>query len=69
MNHENAYRTICFIWLVCGCMERFYRLQAEKKMPRAVALATVQREFIQSGQPGRMEPYFWAPFVLMGNWQ
>jgi CHAT domain-containing protein len=49
-------------------MERFYRLQIEQKMPRARALAAAQKEFITSGMSTRSDPFFWAPFVLLGNW-
>jgi CHAT domain-containing protein len=50
-------------------MEQFYRLHIEKGLSRAMALAVAQRDFISSGTRKRSDPFFWAPFVLLGNWQ
>lgn len=49
-------------------MRRFYEIIKTQKRTKAEALQQVQVEF-QNGKAGEYQhPYFWAPFILMGNW-
>jgi CHAT domain-containing protein len=56
-------------------MFRYYSLLQEKGMTKAEALRRVQVEFIEgkllgagSGNRRYEHPFYWAPFILMGNW-
>lgn len=55
---DNAARTI---------MEGVYRGLAGGKLGKSEALRAAQRAML--GQPESAHPFFWAPFVLIGNWQ
>jgi CHAT domain-containing protein/Flp pilus assembly protein TadD len=52
-------------------MRHLYRLRNTGTTPlnKALALQAAQRVFIE-GKEGKMyqHPYYWAPFILMGNW-
>lgn len=49
-------------------MKRFYELMISNKgMNKAKALQQLQKEEIAHGDL-RSHPYYWAPFVMMGNW-
>ncbi len=48
-------------------MQSFYQLREQKKLTKAEALRQAQRSMINSGT-NFAQPYYWAPFVLMGNW-
>lgn len=57
-------------------MQTFYRIrEAEAGISKAEALRRAQVEFIRgtpsaSGDGGALRhPFFWAPFILMGNWR
>ena len=45
-------------------MVSFYRNLFEKGMTKAEALRQAQLEMARQG----VDAYYWAPFVLMGNW-
>ena len=68
--HAGAPRVVASLWRVedrttARLMERFYAaLLAEGRGP-AAALRQAQRE-IRSRHP---DPWFWAPFVLQGEWR
>jgi len=48
-------------------MPKFYRVLTENpKSTKAGALQKIQKDFISSGK--YTHPYYWAPFILMGNW-
>ena len=63
-------------------MPRFYELLLRDGMSKSEALRRAQIDFIEGGaveesaeptnveipRPDYSHPYFWAPFVLMGNW-
>lgn len=56
-------------------MVEFYRQRGETRaMSKAAALREAQRAMIagrikdDSGKADLRQPYFWAPYVLMGNW-
>jgi len=48
-------------------MKRFYQLREQDKLTKAEALRQAQLSMITSGDKFS-QPYYWAPFVLMGNW-
>jgi CHAT domain-containing protein len=56
-------------------MQNLYRIREEKKgITKVEALREAQLRFIhgtiESGPEKRYRhPYFWAPFILMGNWK
>lgn len=54
---DNAARAI---------MEIFYTGLASEKLSKTQALRQAQTQLIQ--QPETEHPFFWAPFVLIGNW-
>ncbi len=48
-------------------MAGFYRRLAQGRLPRVEALRQAQLELLR--QPRRGHPFYWAPFVLIGDWQ
>ncbi|MEG5036659.1 CHAT domain-containing protein [Microcoleus sp. AT3-D2] len=48
-------------------MTEFYKQLASSKTSKAEALRNAQLTLLQNQQ--YQNPYFWAPFVLVGNWQ
>ncbi|MEG3971632.1 CHAT domain-containing protein [Microcoleus sp. T2B6] len=48
-------------------MAEFYKQLASSKTSKAEALRNAQLTLLQN--PQYQNPYFWAPFVLVGNWQ
>ncbi|MEG3864511.1 CHAT domain-containing protein [Microcoleus sp. Z1_B2] len=48
-------------------MTEFYKQLASSKTSKAEALRNAQLTLLQN--PQYQNPYFWAPFVLVGNWQ
>lgn len=48
-------------------MAEFYKQLASSKTSKAEALRNAQLTLLQNQQ--YQNPYFWAPFVLVGNWQ
>ncbi|MEG4627279.1 CHAT domain-containing protein [Microcoleus sp. w1-18aA5] len=48
-------------------MTEFYKQLASAKTSKAEALRNAQLTLLQN--PEYQNPYFWAPFVLVGNWQ
>ncbi|PXX14300.1 CHAT domain-containing protein [Nitrosomonas ureae] len=48
-------------------MKRFYQLREQNKFTKAEALRQAQLSLITSGDKFS-QSYYWAPFVLMGNW-
>jgi CHAT domain-containing protein len=57
-------------------MEQFYKLRGEKrKTTKAQALQEAQRSLLDGRvrsddpkAPDLRHLYYWAPFILMGNW-
>jgi CHAT domain-containing protein/tetratricopeptide (TPR) repeat protein len=78
---QGAKGVIATLWPVADestglFMQHFYRLREEKKLTKADALRQAQ-VLLLKGQPASgaaapdapfAHPYFWAPFILMGNW-
>ena len=65
-------RVVASLWLVddlatAELMKRFYRGILVDGLTPAAALRTAQREL--AANPRWKSPYFWAPFVLQGDWQ
>ena len=46
---------------------RFYNHLLDPSLSKAEALRTAQLEIIQKGEYTQ-SPYYWAPFILIGNW-
>lgn len=55
-------------------MQQFYQFQIKDHLNKAQALQRVQQAFLKAADADSMlpyyltHPYYWAPFVLMGNW-
>jgi CHAT domain-containing protein len=47
-------------------MEAFYHELTQKGVSKAEALSQAQRRLFQN--PNFRHPYYWAPYVLLGNW-
>jgi CHAT domain-containing protein len=48
-------------------MERFYAGVAKQGLGKAEALRHAQIALLRA--PESAHPFYWAPFVLIGNWQ
>jgi len=49
-------------------MKRFYQLREQNNFIKAEALRQVQLSMITTSGDKFAQPYYWAPFVLMGSW-
>jgi CHAT domain-containing protein len=70
--YAGAARVVASLWNVdddatAELMKRFYRHMLQDNMPAAAALRVAQREMWQQKQ--WRSPYYWAPFVLQGEWK
>ncbi len=68
---QGAKAVLATLWRVADestarFMENFYQLRQERRLTKVGALQQAQLEFIRSDRFGH--PFFWAPFILMGNW-
>ncbi|MFP4120761.1 MAG: CHAT domain-containing protein [Coleofasciculus sp.] len=69
----NASSTVASLWRVSDdstaqLMDEFYQ-QLNQSIPKAEALANAQRKFINNpDNPSHQHPYYWAAFILAGNW-
>jgi CHAT domain-containing protein len=66
-----ARSTVASLWLVsddatASLMARFYEELVNNEVTKAEALRRAQLELLQNNKLSH--PYFWAPFVLVGNW-
>jgi len=50
-------------------MGRFYRYHHERNIGKSEALRLAQLKFIKRGEGVLGHPYYWAPFILMGDWR
>lgn len=69
---SGARSTVATLWQVNDestaiFMTEFYRQLALSKISKAEALRNAQLTLLQNRQ--YQNPFFWAPFVLVGNWQ
>ena len=81
LQRKGAKAVLATLWKVqdagtAALMEAFYRSRGEdKKTTKAQALRAAQRALlhgtVQADNPtiDLTHPYYWAPLVLMGNWQ
>lgn len=70
--YAGASRVMVSLWDVSDqgtseLMQRFYRALAEAGERPAAALRTVQKSMLE--EPSFQSPYYWAPFVLQGDWR
>ncbi|MEB3230211.1 MAG: CHAT domain-containing protein, partial [Leptolyngbyaceae bacterium] len=68
-----ARSTVASLWQVddaaaAEMMGEFYRQIASGKVSKAEALRQAQLKILNNPQY-RQHPYYWAPFVLVGNWR
>lgn len=68
---QGAKAVLATLWPVADdstgeFMKNFYHLREKEKLSKAAALQKAQLGFIQSKIYAH--PFFWAPFILMGNW-
>jgi CHAT domain-containing protein/Tfp pilus assembly protein PilF len=77
---KGAKAVIATLWPVADestklLMQQFYRLHAEHGISKAEALQRAQLALLEGpgpGDPNRSSfahPYYWAPFILIGNWR
>ena len=69
---SQAKSTVASLWSVrdrstTNLMTEFYRLLAQSNISVAEALRQAQISLLQD--PQYQHPYYWASFVLVGNWQ
>ncbi|HIK10213.1 MAG TPA: CHAT domain-containing protein [Oscillatoriaceae cyanobacterium M33_DOE_052] len=69
---SGARSTLATLWQVndestAAFMSEFYRQLSQAGMSKAEALRNAQITLLQN--PKYQNPYFWAPFVLLGNWE
>ncbi|QDL09945.1 hypothetical protein DP113_20405 [Brasilonema octagenarum UFV-E1] len=67
---SGARSTLATLWSVADdttatLMTEFYDNLVNKKMPKAEALRQAQVNLLKNYR----HPYFWAPYILIGNWQ
>ncbi|MUG93729.1 CHAT domain-containing protein [Scytonema sp. UIC 10036] len=67
---SGARSTLATLWSVTDdttatVMTEFYNNLVNKKMPKAEALRQAQVNLLKNHR----HPYFWAPYILVGNWQ
>ena len=80
LRSKGAKAVLATLWPVAdvgaaSLMLEFYRQRGEKRvMSKAAALQQAQlamlkgRTKVEPGEADLRHPYFWAPYVLMGNW-
>jgi CHAT domain-containing protein len=68
---SGARSTVASLWSVddqstSELMVEFYKQLANTKVTKAEALRNAQLQLLK--KPGFKHPYYWSPFVLVGNW-
>lgn len=68
---QGAESVLATLWPVADVstgifMQAMYQLRQDENLTKAEALRRAQLAFIQSKRLSH--PFFWAPFILMGNW-
>lgn len=71
--HAGAKRVLASLWKVddeatAELMKRFYHHMLKERMPAASALKVAKTELMQEREQWRA-PYFWAGFILQGDWK
>src|SRR5262249_35108006 len=70
--YAGAPRVLVSLWSVSDqatakLMERFYKRMLKKEMPPAAALRAAQKRMLDEKKWAA--PYYWAAFVLQGEWR
>ena len=70
--NKGAASVLASLWKVSDnatpeLMDRFYSALIEDGLSKAGAMQSAQLAFIRSDEFDH--PYYWAPFILMGNWK
>ncbi|NOQ36359.1 MAG: CHAT domain-containing protein [Methylococcaceae bacterium] len=68
---QGAKSVLATLWPVADIstgifMQNMYEIKQKKKLSKAVAVQQAQLIFLHS--PQFSHPFFWGPFILMGNW-
>ena len=68
---QGAKSVLATLWSVADdstgeFMSELYRLRQQEHINKAAALQRAQIGFIESSDYAH--PFYWAPFILMGNW-
>ena len=59
-----------YTWSTTDLMVEFYRRVAKEKQDTATALLEARRALLRDRARGRYaHPYYWAPFLLFGDWR
>jgi CHAT domain-containing protein len=76
---QGARAVMASLWKVYDAstaefMQNFYHARGEKRLSKAEALRAAQLAFIEGDTPSPQaamfkRPYYWGPFVLLGDWQ
>lgn len=73
--NQGAAAVLSTLWSVADSstskfMRDFYDARTNGSLTKVGALQSIQQKFIASGDSGQdfSHPFFWAPFVLTGNW-
>jgi CHAT domain-containing protein len=71
MEYAGAKAAIASLWQVSdggtqALMDRFYDLLSDPQITKASVLAKSQRSLIK-GNDEFSHPYYWSPFILIGN--
>lgn len=69
---SGAKSTLATLWQVSDdstveLMSLFYEALSQPNMSKAAALHQAQQQLLQ--QPQYQNPYYWAPYILVGNWR
>ena len=73
VQNQGAQAVMSTLWEVedvttAALMEAFYRARNQAHLGKAAALRTAQLQLIAGGGE-YAHPYYWAPYVLMGDWR
>ena len=75
---QGAKSVLATLWPVADkstaiLMEKFYRLHQYNSLSKAEALREAQLTLLHGNDNGPLKsfthPFYWAPFILMGNWK
>lgn len=74
VQNQGAQTVMATLWKVedtstATLMETFYRAHHDNNLGKSEALRAAQMKFIKRGAGVLGHPYYWAPFVLMGDWR
>jgi CHAT domain-containing protein len=69
---QGAHAVLATLWQVNDrstslFMQSLYRVRTAQSLDKATALRRAQMTLL--AMPEYRHPYYWAPFVLMGNWR